>query len=139
MVKINRKGVLLFAMIITIMGIVIAISMIPIKYQKMMGEKYPRCVFQDELSGIVYKAKPNRGAVYFDLANANRFSVLASDNFDYSPSSLDRFIETGDSIFKPKNSDTLYIYRNNDKYYFVLGEFINKKKFKAIKNEKNID
>jgi hypothetical protein len=127
MVKIKRKNVLLFVLIIALMSGVIVIFMIPVKYQKTMGEKYPLCDFQDELSGIVYKAKPNRGAVYFDLANANRFSVSASDNFDYSPSSLDKFIETGDSIFKPKNSDTLYIYRNNDKYYFVLGEFINKK------------
>lgn len=92
-----------------------------------MGEKYPLCDFQDELSGIVQKVRPNRGTIYFDLANSKQFSTVESYNYDYSPFAIDEFIETGDSIFKPKNSDTLYIYRNNDKYYFVLGEFINKK------------
>ena len=42
-------------------------------------------------------------------------------NYELSPVELMNFLHLGDSIYKPLNSDSLFIYRTNEKYLFVLG------------------
>lgn len=43
-----------------------------------------------------------------------------AENWAYSKRHLSLFLQENDSVFKPQNSDTLYIYRNNEQFYFVL-------------------
>lgn len=71
----------------------------------------------------------NKGSYLIDLENGTKFSLFgASRNYLYKPEpNLNRFLEIGDSIFVSTNNDSVFVYRNNKKYYFILGKIINKK------------
>ena len=43
-----------------------------------------------------------------------------ADNLAVKPKHLCQFLVTGDSIFKPSHSDSLFIYRKNKENHFVL-------------------
>jgi len=53
-----------------------------------------------------------------------------STNFNYSPNSLNQFLQIGDTIIKHGGSDTIYIHRNKKEYYFVSGANVGKEPFK---------
>jgi len=70
----------------------------------------------------------DRGFALLELDNSQKISIEHSRNYDYSTPWLNDFLQVGDHLLKNKNSDTLWIKRGVDKYYFVIGEFINEKK-----------
>lgn len=43
-----------------------------------------------------------------------------AENWAYPKRHLFLFLQENDSIYKPRHSDTLYIYRNNEQFHFVL-------------------
>ncbi|MEI6349322.1 MAG: hypothetical protein WCP69_15355 [Bacteroidota bacterium] len=98
-----------------------------ILFQQNIEKKHPRIAYNGSVFGKVKKVWVNIGVVNFNLYNLKQFSTVDSRNYDYSPEFIDEFIINGDSIYKPKNSDTLYVFRDNNKYFFILGKFINKK------------
>lgn len=51
----------------------------------------------------------------------------ATRNYAYKPETLGNFFQQNDSIFKRANSDTLYVYRGEQEYYFIIGKIINRK------------
>jgi len=66
----------------------------------------------------------NRG-VNFTTSKNEKFFFPVLWNYDYEEPNLIRFVQIGDSINKQKDSDTIYIYRNNQEFYFVIGKVIN--------------
>lgn len=70
-----------------------------------------------------------KGAFLIELSNGIKIA-LAGGTINYlygNQFDLMSFVEIGDSISKSGNSDSIFIYRNNIKYYFILGEILNKK------------
>lgn len=51
-----------------------------------------------------------------------------AENWAYPHKHLAHFLQVNDSVYKPQNSDTLYIYRNNEEFCFVLKKRICSKK-----------
>lgn len=47
-----------------------------------------------------------------------------SYNRSYTPSNLKDFIMLNDSIYRPYNTDSIYVYRNNEEFYFILDRTI---------------
>lgn len=86
--------------------------------------EYPTVGNKDSLSGIITDFIVNRGAILITVNNSFKTCINPSRNYKYDPVYLYKFIFKGDSIVKNAYSDTLYIYRNNQNYYFVIGEFI---------------
>lgn len=72
------------------------------------------------------RSKGYTGLTLIHLTNNGKLSISGSTrNYFYSKQNLGYFIQVGDSIFKPLGSDSVYIIRNNKKYYFILGKIIN--------------
>jgi hypothetical protein len=67
----------------------------------------------------------DRGVSFIKLDNSKDIFIQHSRNYDYEEPWLNKFLQVGDYLLKNKNSDTLRIKRGADKYYFVIGEFIN--------------
>lgn len=72
-------------------------------------------------------SKGYKGLTLMHLTNNAKFSISESTrNYLYSGQDLDYFIQIGDSIFKPANSDSLFIIRKDRTYYFIIGKIISK-------------
>lgn len=56
-----------------------------------------------------------------------KFWIKESKNISYEPNELKYFLKRNDSIVKYHKNDTLFVYRKNKIYHFVLGKTINKK------------
>jgi len=69
----------------------------------------------------------DRGTAFVRLTNSQDIFIQHSRNYDYKTPWLNDFLQVGDNLIKNKNSDTLWIERGVDKYYFVIGKFINEK------------
>ena len=92
---------------------------------KKIIEAHPRLKEEQSISGIVDEIFTDRGTAYLKLENGEKFRIFFSYNYNYEPSSFDDFIELGDSVRKPKSTDTLYIYRDNKEYFFLIDEDVN--------------
>ena len=86
-----------------------------------------------DISGIIldkYISKKlyDKGTTYLTLNNKSKLILYEIyNNYSYKPSDLIDFLRVNDSIRKPPNSRDFFIYRNNEKYYFRLGEDIKTK------------
>lgn len=84
---------------------------------------------KDEIKGRVISNKQNRGwsgTYAIDLSNNTRFSLSGATinkNYKYRYQDLMDIVE-GDSIYKAPYSDTIYVYRNNQEYYYCIGKII---------------
>lgn len=114
-----------------ILGVIAIIVMFAVIDIKKSGSEYnteKTKYYEREIRGRLVSKGNNRGiririAINGDVKNEY---LYGSKNFDLSPSDLFDFLKINDSIVKPPNSLELYIYRGNEKYYFKLGEYINK-------------
>lgn len=67
-----------------------------------------------------------KGTRIFELSNGEKLSTSSSTrNYEYGNGELMFFLQVGDSIYKPVNTDSIFIYRENKTYYFRLGADIN--------------
>lgn len=84
--------------------------------------------YDTEISGIISYATNNRGEISLRLKRPEKkYFLMVTSNYDYKPSDLNVFVQNGDSVYKPAFCDTLYIFRSNKKYYFIINEEINYK------------
>ena len=104
----------------------ITLSVIGIYLHKKQWGNYPLITYQSDLKGEISKKRVNRGGTMAEFKNGQKFSLPSSDNLNYDPYFIGNFINRGDSIVKPTFSDSIFIYRNNSKYYFLLGKRIEK-------------
>lgn len=87
--------------------------------------------FSNEYKGrLVYYelSSRNKGSFLIQLSNGDKVSLspYPTKNYKYFTSSLKDILSVGDSIYKPKNSDTIYVFKKNNIYYFRLGKILSK-------------
>lgn len=102
-----------------------------------LRKEYPDPGKGIRISGIVKTSFSDRGALYISLEKNGKYCFSHSRNFAYDPPFLEEFIQNGDSILKNVYSDTLYIFRDDEKYYFIIGEFLGKDPRKKLFNVKH--
>ncbi len=80
---------------------------------------------KSEFKGSVKFNKIKKAAHLYYLKDG-RIILIPSGayNNNYFFSNLLDFLQMNDSIYKPSGNDSLYIYRNNEVYYFILGKVI---------------
>lgn len=93
---------------------------------------YPRLDdISNSICGSVFsirQSKTRNGTHIIMLNNNQGFSISGvTSNRNYKSYRLFEFLQTNDSIYKPANTDSIYIWRDNKKYFFVYGMSINKK------------
>ena len=127
------KYFLKFKIVLIIFGSVFALAFIIYSSHYVLIEinqknrSYPRININNEISGTITQFYSDRGQSYVYIDDTTKAWLIHSRNYAFEKAWLDDFIQVGDSISKVRGSDTLFIYRHSKKYYFVLGEFINKK------------
>lgn len=76
----------------------------------------------ESLQSKVQTCKKYRGLSFIILDDKRKIWLPFSENSSYRPYLLCDFIHSGDSLVKRFKSDTVYVYRENKKYAFLLGE-----------------
>jgi hypothetical protein len=73
----------------------------------------------------ISNAYVGRTLLYF--SNGQK-AAITDNTFNYAVSTVNlmSFVQAGDSIYKPVNTDSIFIYRGSKTYYFRLGMSINK-------------
>lgn len=91
-------------------------------------EEAHKMFYFEEVSGIVHDISQNRGSIRLRLEkNPNqKYYFGVSRNYKLNPYDVERFINKGDSIYKPRKSDKLKVFRNGNEYFFMIDKSINK-------------
>lgn len=76
--------------------------------------------FNTSFYGIVINKSNNRGATDIRLDNKKVYYIISIDNLSLKPSDFHNFIQLNDSISHESKDDTIYIFRNNERYCFLL-------------------
>lgn len=84
--------------------------------------------FRREISGVVSSVSQNRGTISLRLKRNtnNPYYFGVTRNYKLRPYDLNDFIRPGDSVYKDSNSNEFFVFRNNEKFRFILEESINK-------------
>lgn len=110
-----------------ILGLIIAFIVIIVHLVSFKGDlkEFPSLQADDSISGVVKVSEEYQGVAYIETEGNDKFRIDYSVNYLNKPFYLHKFIQAGDSIYKPNNTDTIYIFRNEKEYYFFLGKVIN--------------
>ncbi len=82
---------------------------------------------QGEVNGIIFSMKSRKGGTYITFDNSEKVHFYPCRNYLYKKPFMFDFLQIGDQITKREGNDTLFVYRNGQEYYFVLGEIVNRK------------
>lgn len=134
--KFRILGIILLAIILCIsISIIIINKSNSIAYSSSLKERYPLLKEQGDilsLSGVVTKkdfsnSTYSRGTYLIDLTDGTKFALYgATRNYLYENNDLMDFLHIGDSIYKSPHNDSIFVYRNDREYYFILARIINK-------------
>jgi hypothetical protein len=80
---------------------------------------------QESVSGYIEEVYTEKGACFITLDTGTKISVPTSRNYKTKSVYLDRSLNIGDSLYKHKDSDTLFLNKGGIIEFFVIGEFIN--------------
>jgi hypothetical protein len=80
---------------------------------------------KSSLEDKIYRIKPSHGASYVELKSGRKVLIPQLNNYKYSPSGFCRLASVGDSIVKYFDNDTLYLFKDNEKYVFKIGSALN--------------
>jgi hypothetical protein len=87
--------------------------------------KYKTVEEEDSLNNKITESFRERGSAYITLDDERKVAIGVSRNGLYEKSFIGDFVQAGDSLYKKSGSDTFYIYRDKERYYFILGKIIN--------------
>ena len=107
---------------ILLAGIILAILITVIEHRNLLKlhKEYKAVQKTDEVDGIISDLYCSKG-VSFVTFDSSKFIFKSSANEQYEKVYLDRVLEVGDSINKKAGSDTIYVFKNGQVYYFVHG------------------
>lgn len=93
--------------------------------QKDYYDNYSLLERKHKYKGRIIKKHYTHGRTFVEFQNGTKHSIPWAYNYDYKAYFIADFLLSGDSILKPANSDTLFIYREHKEYYFILEKRIN--------------
>lgn len=88
---------------------------------------YPFLLENESVSGIVTYVHCCKSVTLLSVNNSVSVTLDKARNYEYEIFELCCFLEVGDSIQRKGNCDTIFIYKQKQEFYFVLGEFIGEK------------
>jgi len=122
---INKNKIFVILLMIILVAIFSVISITKMdKKNKKQDEQYPVLEKNSAISGIVIHFFTKHGHVYVTFTDSVKCLIAHSINYNYRPYFIDNFIDIGDSLVKYTGSDTLFIYKNEEKHYFIIGESV---------------
>lgn len=109
----------------TIIGFLFLVTIGVILHIRKMKE-YQDIRDYGNMQGTITRIKPERSSAFVIFNDGRKAFLIDSENYMYEPNALNQFLKKGDSIAIKRESDTLYIYRNHQVYYFIMGKRIGK-------------
>lgn len=76
------------------------------------------------INGVVERTKPIKGSVKVWLKSGGEILIYAGSNYNYKKTNLSNFLINNDSIVKRTNSDTIFVFRENERYFFLLNKSV---------------
>ncbi|MEQ8364986.1 MAG: hypothetical protein RH948_19085 [Cyclobacteriaceae bacterium] len=73
----------------------------------------------DEVSLIISSIRNTKGASLIVTEHGDSVSIGIHVNPNYETTEMWRFLRSGDSLRKKADSDTIWVRRNKDEFYFV--------------------
>ena len=111
----NKRGILFFVgfVLVTIATLMIIVLCLP---------DNRKITHESAFSGVVTKINEYKGSLTIRLKDGvNKYYLKDANNYELSPVELMNFLQLGDSVYKPLNSDSLFIYREDKQFLFILG------------------
>ncbi len=122
----KNNGFVKVAVVIFIFLIALFVFLLSNQSRGVKDNRYTRINTHDCFNGRVVNVNVNVGTIFINLEDSKQLRTVDTRNYTYTPYFLDEFLTYGDSISKPAHTDTLYIYRANKRYFFIIGKFINR-------------
>lgn len=94
---------------------------------EVLNNQYPFLLKEDSISGTITYVNCFKQVTLLSFSENKSVTVDYAKNYDYKNSNLCCFLDVNDSVLKRKNSDTLYVYKNKVKYFFIIGKGIGEK------------
>ncbi len=123
MIPLDDKKKLRFFLKLMFGGVILCVSILVFFKYKM--DKYPVLSTKEKISGEIENVKKVQSVSIVKIKNGAIWRLMPSRNYLYKDFNLNEFITKGDSIYKNSGSDSVFIKRKDNTYYFVLGQFIN--------------
>lgn len=101
-------------------------AIIFITYWQNEYAKYPIVTKETKVFKKVKRVRREHGTLLIDFSDETKYSIHFARNYLYIPYGIFKFVNSGDSIIKYANSDSLIVKRNSKEYQFVLGLELNK-------------
>jgi hypothetical protein len=123
-IKIGSKTMsvkmLIFAIVCALIGLTIAVYTSEKEYDY-LEQTYHVVRLEDSFRGVVNDVYFNH-ETYLRLNDSICITLFSMENGAYKPPEFYKFIQCNDLMVKNANSDTIYVYRKNQKYYFILSD-----------------
>lgn len=109
--------------IILCLGYLYFISSIAIlDFLQRKNKEYTMVEKEDEINGVILSIYSDRGGSFVCLKDSLKIWFEVSENKKYDKYLLYNFLQPNDSLIKNTNNDTLFIFRQNESFFFVLGQ-----------------
>ena len=126
----TKKVSLIFLIISPILAIIIGLIVTaPIdKHLSELTEKHHLVHLEDSFKGKITNHESQK-QTYLTLNDSIHIYFYSMNNWTYKPIEFYKFIRNNDILEKRANSDTIYLYRGNQHYYFIMDDtsFIQKR------------
>jgi len=119
MISIDNKYLPVFFIALPIGFIIIVV--VGTYFQNKEWEEHLEITFLTEFEGEITALKTD-GAILLEVNNKNKFRLDYTHNSSYEPNYLGDFAHIGDYVVKHVNSDSIFIYQDSIKYYFIIGK-----------------
>jgi hypothetical protein len=93
------------------------------------------------INGKLNNVNQKRNDIFIQVSTSkNRYKIDNSYNYKYSPPNIKDFLKINDKIVKHKCSDTLFVERNDEVFYFIIGDYLynNPERTKEFKQQYNL-
>ncbi len=91
-------------------------------YLQRKNKEYTMVEKEDEINGVILSIYSDRGGSFVCLKDSLKIWFEVSENKKYEKYLLYNFLQPNDSLIKNTNNDTLFIFRKNESFFFVLGQ-----------------
>ena len=119
----TKKVSLILLIISPILAIIIGLIVTaPIdKHLSELFEKHHLVHLEDSFRGKITDHEFQK-EIYLTLNDTIHIYFYSMDNKMYKPIEFYKFIHNNDILEKHANSDTIYLYRENQRYYFIMDD-----------------
>ena len=119
----KRIGIVIIALWILLLGIFITFY----NHDRLekFHKEYRTLTINDEIEGRITALHIEKGASFITLNDSIKLFVKSSINYLYEEKYLSELLNVDDILIKKRNSDSLFIVKKYELYFFILSSTIN--------------